>query len=193
MRFCGNKERDTTASVGGGWGGGRGGVGKGEILRAPQGAPGLGNVVKTVKGLNPEVISSVVWLWSSRWTYSWIGLFFLTVTDAWTTCVVVIFSVKVSCITSVLNYNGHWCDWSIKALSTRIRFHLKTQLFLYGHGFSAHVSDENDQWKRNFLKTLSIVELFEHAVFVCTCGQTKTGLFKNAEDTLSVPIHSVQY
>ena len=43
-----------------GGGGGRGGVGKGEILRAPQGAPGLGNVVKTVKGLNPEVISSVV-------------------------------------------------------------------------------------------------------------------------------------
>ena len=58
MRFCGNKERDTTASVG--VGGGKVGVGKGEILRAPQGAPGLGNVVKTVKGLNPEVISSVV-------------------------------------------------------------------------------------------------------------------------------------
>ena len=75
----------------------------------------------------------------------------LTVTDASTTCGVVIFSVKVSCITSVLNY-GHWCDWSIKALSTHIRFHLKTQLFLYGHGFRAHLSDENDQWKRNFRK-----------------------------------------
>ena len=31
---------------------------------------------------------------------------------------------------------------------------LKTQLFLYGYGFRPHVSDENDQWKRNFLKTL---------------------------------------
>ena len=108
----------------------------------------------------------------------------LPVTDASTTCAVVIFSVKVSCITSVLYY-GHWCDWSIKVLSTRIRFHLKTQLFLYGHSFRAHVSDENDQWKRHFSKTLSRVELFENAVFVCTChgGQTKTALFENAEDT----------
>ena len=106
----------------------------------------------------------------------------LTVTDASTTCAVVIFSVKVSCITSVLNY-GHWCDWSIKALSTRIRFQLKTQLFLYGHSFRLHVSDENDQWKRNFSKTLTRVELLKNAVFVCTCGQTKTGLFENAEDT----------
>lgn len=31
-----------------------------------------------------------------------------------------------------------------KALSTRIRFHLKTQLFLYGYGFRPQVSDEND-------------------------------------------------
>ena len=35
-----------------------------------------------------------------------------------------------------------------------IRFHLKTQLFLYRYGFRPHVSDENDQWKRNFLKTM---------------------------------------
>ena len=89
----------------------------------------------------------------------------LPVTNASATCAVVIFSVKVSCITSVLYY-GHWCDWSIKALSTRIRFHLKTQLFLYGHSFRAHVSDENDQWKRNFSKTLSRVELFE-TLFSC--------------------------
>ena len=31
---------------------------------------------------------------------------------------------------------------------------MKTQLFLYGYGFGPHVSDENDQWKRNFSKTL---------------------------------------
>ena len=43
------------------------------------------------------------------------------------------------------------------------------------------------------LKTLSRVDLFENAVFACTCGQTKTELFENAEDTLSVPIHSAQY
>ena len=48
-----------------------------------------------VKGLNPGVISKV------GWTYSWIGLLLLTVTDVWTTCAVVIFRVKVSCITSV--------------------------------------------------------------------------------------------
>ena len=59
MRFCGNKERDTIQVWVCVWVGG-GGVGKGKILRAPQGPPGLGNVVKTVKGLNPEVISSVV-------------------------------------------------------------------------------------------------------------------------------------
>ena len=89
---------------------------------------------------------------------------FLTVTDAWKTCVVVIFSVKVSCITSVLNYNGHWCDWSIKALSTRIRFHLKTQLFLFMDTASVHtypmktINENGTFWKRsplqNFLNTL---------------------------------------
>ena len=60
MRFCGNKERDTIQVWVCVWVGEGGGVGKGKILRAPQGPPGLGNVVKTVKGLNPEVISSVV-------------------------------------------------------------------------------------------------------------------------------------
>ena len=48
----------------------------------------------SVKGLNPGVISKVGWVWSSRWTYSWIGLFLLTVTDVLTTWVVVIFRVK---------------------------------------------------------------------------------------------------
>ena len=116
----------------------------------------------------------------------------LPVTDASTTCAVVIFSVKVSCITSVLYY-GHWCDWSIKVLSTRIRFHLKTQLFLYGHSFRAHLSDENDQWKRNFSKTLSRVELFENAVFVCTCrgGQTKTEISKTLKTHSSNPLCAI--
>ena len=36
-----------------------------------------------------------------------------------------------------------------KALSTRIRFDLKTQLFLYGHGFRPHVSDENAELFEN--------------------------------------------
>ena len=31
---------------------------------------------------------------------------------------------------------------------------MKTQLFLYEYGFGPHVSDENDQWKGNFSKTL---------------------------------------
>ena len=43
---------------------------------------------------------------------------------------------------------------SCKALSTCIRFDLKTQLFLYEYGLRPHVSDENDQWQRNFSKTL---------------------------------------
>ena len=37
------------------------------------------------------------------------------------------------------------------------------------------------------------MELFEAAVFACTCGKTKTELFENAEDILSVPFHSAQY
>ena len=56
---------------------------------------------KTVKGLNPGVISKVGWVWSSGWTWSWIGLLLVTVTDVSTTCAVVTFRVKVSCITSV--------------------------------------------------------------------------------------------
>ena len=45
----------------------------------------------------------VGWVWSSRWNYSWIhvGLLLLTVTDVPTTCGVVIFWVKVSCISSL--------------------------------------------------------------------------------------------
>ena len=44
--------------------------------------------------------------------------------------------------------------YTSKTLSTRIRFHLKTQRFLYGYSFCPHVSDEKDQRKRIFLKTL---------------------------------------
>ena len=44
--------------------------------------------------------------------------------------------------------------YASKTLSTRIRFHLKTQRFLYGYSFCPHVSDEKDQRKRIFLKTL---------------------------------------
>ena len=44
-----------------------------------------------VKGFNPGVISQVGWVWSSRWTQSWIGLL-LTVTDVSTTCTVVTLS-----------------------------------------------------------------------------------------------------
>ena len=50
-----------------------------------------------------QVYFVVGWVWSSRWNYSWIhvGLLLLTVTDVPTTCAVVIFWVKVSCITSL--------------------------------------------------------------------------------------------
>ena len=44
--------------------------------------------------------------------------------------------------------------YASKALSTPIRFHLKTQRFLYGYSFCPHVSDEKDQSKRIFLTTL---------------------------------------
>ena len=80
-------------------------------------------------------------------------------------------------------YKNVWCTCIvvllIKVLSTRIRFHLKTRIFLYGYDFHPHVSDENDQWKRSFSKTLSRVELSENAVFTCTCGQAKTELTVN--------------
>ena len=99
---------------------------------------------------------------------------------------------------NVLKCTGTWhsrraivCNQST-ALSTRMRFHLTTQLFVNGYGFRPHVPDENDRRKRNFSKTLSRLELFENAVFACTCGQTKTELFENAEDTLSVSIDSAQ-
>ena len=50
-----------------------------------------------------QVYFVVGWVWSSRWNYSWIhvGLLLLTVTDVPTTCGVVIFWVKVSCISSL--------------------------------------------------------------------------------------------
>ena len=59
-------------------------------------------------------------------------------------------------------------------------------------------------WKRNFFfmdtasvhtypkKTINENGTFENAL-QSTCGQTKTELFENAEDTLSVPIHSAEY
>ena len=72
-------------------------------------------------------------------------------------------------------------------------FSFQTQLCFYGYDFRPHVSDDNNQCKRNFSNTRSSLELFGNAVFAHTCGQTKTELFENAEDTLSVPIHSAQY
>ena len=71
-----------------------------------------------------------------------------------------------------------------KAQSTRIRFRLKTQLFRREYGFRPHVSGENGHRKRNFMKTLSRVEVFENGVFVFTCGRGKTELFEN--DDVSV-------
>ena len=41
-------------------------------------------------------------------------------------------------------------------------------------------------------KTINENGTFENAL-QSTCGQTKTELFENAEDTLSVPIHSAEY
>ena len=49
--------------------------------------------------------------------------------------------------------------------STRIRFRLKTQIFLCGLPSRPHVSGEYGHRKRNFSKTLPIVEIFENAVF----------------------------
>ena len=61
---------------------------------------------------------------------------------------------------NVLKCTGTWhsrraivCNQST-ALSTRMRFHLRTQLFVNGYGFRPHVPDENDRRKRNFSKTL---------------------------------------
>ena len=61
---------------------------------------------------------------------------------------------------NVLKCTGTWhsrraivCNQST-ALSTGMRFHLRTQLFVNGYGFRPHVPDENDRRKRNFSKTL---------------------------------------
>ena len=60
----------------------------------------------------------------------------------------------------MLKCTGTWhsrraivCNQST-ALSTRMRFHLRTQLFVNGYGFRRHVPDENDRRKQNFSKTL---------------------------------------
>ena len=42
-----------------------------------------------------------------------------------------------------LKVKGKLSCYQIQALSTRIRFVMKTQLVLYGYGFRPHVSDEN--------------------------------------------------
>ena len=62
-----------------------------------------------------------------------------------------------------LKVKGKLSCYQIQALSTRISFHMKTQLFLYGYGFRPRVSDENENGNGN------------------------------AGDTLSVPIYSAQY
>ena len=63
---------------------------------------GLESCIFIVKGLNPGVISyKVGWAWLSGWTWSWIGLLLLTVTDVSKTFAVVIFKVQVRCITLV--------------------------------------------------------------------------------------------
>ena len=67
----------------------------------------------------------VYWCWSrardectpsqkKSWIRPW--ELFVTVTDVSTTCAVFNFSVKVSCITSVMVlYCGYWPDWSIQS------------------------------------------------------------------------------
>ena len=42
-----------------------------------------------------------------------------------------------------------------------------------------HVSDEYGHQKQNFSKTLPRVEMYENAVFICSCGWMKTELLKN--------------
>ena len=74
--------------------------------------PGQLSWLDWLKGLSPPphrcghiwpspTFLKVGWVWSSGWTWSWIGLLLLTVSEVSTTCAVVIFIVKVSCITSV--------------------------------------------------------------------------------------------
>ena len=71
------------------------------------------------------------------------------------------------CILKINSYS--YCDFSrfvfpasgVLALSpcTRIRFRLKTQLFLYGLAVHPHVSGENGHRKGNFSKTLFRMEI----------------------------------
>lgn len=75
---------------------------------------------------------------------------------------------------------------------TRIRFHLKKQLFLRGYGFCPHASDENDHWNGTFQKALKSGTFWQRCIraYVWT---DETGTLLECDVTLLVPIDSAQY
>jgi len=75
----------------------------------------------------------------------------------------------------------------ILALSTRIRFRLKTHLSLCGLAFRPRVSCENGDQKRNFSKTLSKVEIKKKKHFRVFVWTVKTELFQNDDVTVLDP------
>ena len=71
---------------------------------------------------------------------------------------------------------------SIEAPSTRIRIFLNPQLFRFGYGFRSHVSSETGIRSRNFVNSLSVVELFEYAINPHTpksCGRQSQFFLSN--------------
>lgn len=68
-----------------------------------------------------------------------------------------------------------------KALSTRIRFCMKTEIFFLRFGLASTCIQcaENGHRKRIYSKTLSRVESFKNAVLLYLCGCMKTEVFAN--------------
>ena len=58
----------------------------------------------------------------------------------------------------------------IKALFTRIRFCLKTEIFFTGLEYRPHESGKSGHRKRIFSKTFSRVEIFENAILLYSYG-----------------------
>ena len=76
----------------------------------------------------------------------------------------------------------------IKALSTRIRKFVKTQIFFHEYGFRPHLSSVFSGRIRKFLKTLSRVEIFLSDTITYTCGRSYPEICEYAYVILLDPV-----
>ena len=78
--------------------------------------------------------------------------------------------VNVACVGTQSTSMSH------ETPSIRMRF--QTQFFCYGYGHRPHVYDENDDRKRNVLKTLSRVDFFENDTVAHSVWMPENGTFR---------------